>query len=203
MKTVLLSTAYLPPISYFSCLLHAERIIWEKHEHYVKQSYRNRALIYGANGLHPLIIPVRHDGGERKPICEKEISYDDDWQKIHWRTITSSYRNSPYFEYFEDEFKSFYETKTETLFEFNFQLLKKILELLQIPFVLEFTSSYEATYPAEVKDLRNSFTPSERNVGFPKYNQVFCDRYGFIHDLSIVDLLFNKGMEAKKYLSEI
>lgn len=99
--------------------------------------------------------------------------------------------------------KTFYETKTETLFEFNFQLMKKILELLQIPFVPEFTSSYEATYPAEVKDLRNSFTPSERNVGFPKYNQVFGNRYGFISDLSIVDLLFNKGMEAKKYLSEI
>ena len=200
MKAILLSTAYLPPVSYFSQLVNAEKIILEQHEHYVKQSYRNRALIYGANGLHPLIIPVRHEGNERKPIKDRKISYDDPWQKIHWRTITSSYRNSPYFEYFEDTFKPFYETKTETLFEFNFLLLKKILEFLQIETETGFTSDYEAKVSDDTIDLRNSFNPSERKLNTPKYNQVFGDRFGFIPDLSIVDLLFNKGMKTKKIL---
>lgn len=169
----------------------------------MKQSYRNRALIYGANGLHPLIIPVRHDGGERKPICEKEISYDDDWQKIHWRTITSSYRNSPWFEYFEDAFRPFYETKTETLFEFNFRITKKIFELIHVPFAPEFTSSYETNVAEGTLDLRNRYRPSERNQNVTNYGQVFGERFGFISDLSIVDLLFNKGMETKKILAEI
>ncbi len=202
MNAILLSTAYLPPVSYFSCLVKAEKIIFEKHEHYVKQSYRNRALIYSANGLHPLIIPIRHDDRERKPICEKKISYDDPWQKIHWRTLTSSYRNSPYFEYFEDAFRQFYEIKTETLFEFNFQLLEKILSLLRIPFNPEFTTEYKAAFSPEVTDYRNLFTPSIRKE-LPEYKQVFTDRAGFISDLSILDLLFNKGMETKNYLAGI
>ena len=202
MKANLFSTAYLPPISYFSCLVKSEKIIFEKQEHYVKQSYRNRALIYGANGIHPLIIPIRHDDRERKPICEKKISYDDPWQKIHWRTLTSTYRNSPYFEYFEDAFRPVYENKTETLFEFNLLLFEKIFSLLRIPFNPEFTTEYEATVSPDVTDYRNSFTPSIRKE-IPEYNQVFSDRAGFISDLSIVDLLFNKGMEAKNYLAGI
>ncbi len=199
----LFSIAYLPPISYVASLIKSEKIIFEKHEHYIKQTYRNRAMVYGANGVHPLIIPVHHEGNERKPIHERKISYNSQWQKIHWRTITSSYRNSPYFEYFEDDFKSFYETQTETLFEFNLLLLKKILSLLKIPFEPVFTTSYEKNISQEVIDLRNAFNPSQRNENLPKYYQTFGDRFGFIPDLSIVDLLFNKGMEATEYLATI
>ena len=202
MDTILISTAYLPPVSFFSWLVQAEKIIFEKHEHYVKQTFRNRSLIYGANGIHPLIIPIHHDGNLRKPIWERKISYDSQWQKIHWRTLTSSYRNSPFFEYFEDEFRGFFETKTETLFEFNLLLINKIFSLMQIPFTPTFTNSYElAGFDGE--DLRNAFSPEKRKENLPVYNQVFADRFGFIPDLSIVDLLFNKGMEAKNYLLSI
>ena len=202
MDTILISTAYLPPVSFFSRLVQAEKIIFEKHEHYVKQTFRNRALIYGANGIHPLIIPIHHDGNLRKPVWERKVSYDSQWQKIHWRTLTSSYRNSPFFEYFEDEFKNFFETKTETLFEFNLLLINKIFSLMQIPFTPTFTNSYElAGFDGE--DLRNAFSPEKRKENLPVYNQVFADRFGFIPDLSIVDLLFNKGMEAKNYLLSI
>ena len=159
-------------------------------------------MLFRSNGLHPLIIPVRHDGGERKPVFEKKISYDDPWQKIHWRTITSSYRNSPYFEYFEDAFRPFYEIKTETLFEFNTNLIQKIFSLLKIPFAPEFTSACEATTHADTTDLRNTFYPAARRNDTPPYKQVFDERYGFIADLSIVDLLFNKGMGTKAFLTE-
>src|SRR2546423_10173185 len=113
---MLFSTAYLPPVSYFISLLQSTKIIFEKHEHYVKQTYRNRALICTANGIHPLIIPVVHDGLYSQPIHKVKISYETDWQKIHWRTITSSYRRSPYFEFFEDELKPLYEKNVELLF---------------------------------------------------------------------------------------
>jgi hypothetical protein len=198
---VLLSAAYLPPVSFFSCLISAKKIIIEKHEHYVKQTYRNRALIYGANGIHPLIIPIHHEGLYRRPMHEIKISYDADWQKIHWRTLTSAYRNSPYFEYFEDELRIFYETKTETVFEFNLRLLEKIFSLLQLPFNPGFTSSFEKVWPSEIQDARNLFDPSTRKKDMPEYHQVFSEKHGFIPDLSIVDLLFNKGMETKNYLA--
>ena len=202
MNAVLLSTAYLPPISYFSQLCRTGSVIFEKHEHYIKQSYRNRALVYGANGIHPLIIPVHHEGNERKPIWERKVSHDSQWQKIHWRTLVSSYRNAPYFEYFEDDFRIFYETETDTLFDFNFRLISKIAALIQLPFNPEFTTSYEPQY-ADTDDLRDYFNPSARRENLPTYNQVFGDRYGFTSDLSIVDLLFNKGLETKNYLAEI
>src|SRR3954471_10142219 len=110
------STAYLPPISYISSILKSDVLILEKHEHYIKQTYRNRTLICTPQGLHPLIIPVEHTDLYKKPIHQVRISYDAPWQKIHWRTLVSSYRNSPYFEFFEDELSPFYETKYETLF---------------------------------------------------------------------------------------
>lgn len=184
-------------------MLRADEIILDRHEHYVKQTHRNRALIYGANGIHPLIIPVVHEGQERKPIGERKISYDSPWQKIHWRTLTSSYRNSPYFEYFEDDFRFFYETKTETLFDLNLMLLQKILLLLKVEKKPGFSSSYETKLSSDTIDRRNAFDDREQNKNFPPYNQVFAERFGFVPDLSIADLLFNKGLESKNYLESL
>ena len=199
----LFSIAYLPSISYVGIILKSKKIILEKHEHYIKQTYRNRSLIYSPNGVHPLIIPVAHDDLYKKPIHEIKISYETDWQKIHWRTIASSYRNSPYFEFFEEELNPFYEAKTETLFEFNLSLLKRIFSLMQISFEIEFTSTYEKKYSKEIIDLRNIFYPDQRNLNVPLYNQVFSERHGFISDLSILDLMFNKGPQAMEYLLSI
>ncbi len=187
---VLLSTAYLPPISYINECIHSGIIILEQHEHYIKQTYRNRTNIYGANGLLPLIVPVQHENLFQIPIRDVKISYASPWQKIHWRSITSAYRNSPYFEFLEDEFAPFYERNYETLFEFNIRLLEKIFSLMNAPVQIEFTSGYEKN-PAGVEDLRNSFLPQTRKDIEP-YRQVFSERHGFINDLSISDKLFNQ-----------
>jgi len=199
----LFSTAYLPSISYVGSIVKSEKIIFEKNEHYIKQTYRNRALIYSPNEIHPLIIPVAHENLYKKPIHDVKISYETNWQKIHWRTISSSYRNSPYFEFFEDDLKPYYENKTETLFEFNLSLLKKILSLLQVSLEVKFTSSYEKISPEEIVDQRNTFQSDKRNLKLPSYTQVFSEKHGFISDLSILDLLFNKGLQAKEYLLSI
>lgn len=186
----LFSTAYLPPISYINECLRSEKIILDGHEHYIKQTYRNRANICGANGLLPLIIPVQHENLFQIPISEVKISYETQWQKIHWRSITSAYRNSPYFEFYEDEFAPHYLKRTETLFEFNLELLKKIFSLLKAEVGITFTSSYEKN-PEGVNDLRNHFSPENRIANQESYRQVFSERFGFINDLSIVDKLFN------------
>ena len=202
MTSAIFPTSYLPPVSFFKSLISTENVLLEKHEHYIKQTYRSRTLICTANGLHALIIPVQHESLYKKTVNEIKISYDSAWQKIHWRTITSSYRNSPYFEYFEDELRTFYDIKTETLFEFNLILLEKIFSLLKIPFDPDFTTSYQESLAGEIKDLRNAFDVSDRKK-IPPYNQVFGERHGFIEDLSIIDLLCNKGMGAKEYLEKM
>jgi hypothetical protein len=187
---ILLSIAYLPPISYINECIRSGKIILEQHEHYVKQTYRNRANIYGANGLLSLIIPVQHRNLFQIPITDVRISYESQWQKIHWRSITSAYRNSPFFEFLEDEFAPFYEKELETLFEFNLKLLEKIFSLMKVDVQVEFTSTYEKN-PANDIDYRNNFHPDKRQNIEP-YRQTFSDRTGFISDLSIVDMLFNQ-----------
>ena len=112
MNTVLLSTAYLPNISYLSQVLKYDIVVLEKHEHFVKQTYRNRCEILTSNGKLSLSIPLVKQA-DKELISDKKISYAEDWQKQHWRAITSAYKNSPYFEFFEDEFKPFYENRFE------------------------------------------------------------------------------------------
>ena len=107
MHSVLLPTAYLPPIHYFSLLLKSETVFIEQHEHFVKQTYRSRCDILSSNGILSLSIPLQKKG-DKELISEKRISYAEEWQMKHWRAITSAYKNSAYFEYFEDDFKPFY-----------------------------------------------------------------------------------------------
>ena len=183
----------------------------EQHEHYIKQTYRNRTEIYGANGMLSLTIPVNHHNLFSVPIKEVKISYDEPWQKIHWRSIESSYRNSPYFEYYEDDLKKvFYENEYIYLLELNYDLLMALLRILGIKPKILFTESYQKLYEG-ASDLRNAFIPGKRLVSasptpyspLPTYKQVFSNRHGFIPDLSIVDLIFNEGPKATEWLEKL
>jgi hypothetical protein len=201
----LLPIAYLPPVTYVAACVQPGKIILEKHEHYVKQSIRNRALIYGANGILPLIIPVQHNHLSEVPVHEVKIANDFPWQKIHWRSIVSAYRNSAFFEYYEDDFAAFYREKAETLFEFDLRLMNVIFQLLGVNIRPSFTSSYQKNVH-DVNDLREAFHSQEQPMkdeepSKNRYRQVFSDKHGFIPSLSILDLLFNEGAKSMDYLS--
>ena len=198
--TSLLSTSYLPPISYIAACIQSKKIIIEKHEHYVKQTHRNRTLIYGANGILPLIIPVQHENLFSIPIHEVKIAHDTKWQKIHWRSVVSSYRNSAFFEYFEDDFAGLYQQKAETLFEFNLRLLELIFRFLKAEVEISFTSSYQKEV-LDMPDLRNTFDTTNPPIPSKnRYRQVFSAKHGFISNLSVIDLLFNEGPESIFFL---
>ena len=97
---ILLSTAYLPSINYFSLLLKEDVLVMEKHEHFVKQTHRNRCVIATPQGPLHLSIPLVNDGNKTS-TANKKIAYAENWQAKHWRAIESSYNKSAYFEYFE------------------------------------------------------------------------------------------------------
>ncbi len=202
MEPVLLSTAYLPPLDYFSTLLKNEPIFIEKNEHYVKQTYRSRCEILSANGKLSLSIPLQNNG-DKELISSKKISYAENWQVKHWRAITSAYKNSAYFEYFEDDFKPFYFEKHELILDYNTGLTKLILKILRQKKEIQFTSEYQKEFRGiDIREFltnkQNNPKPETRNN---KYYQVFSDKFGFTPNLSVIDLVFNKGMESVEYLS--
>jgi hypothetical protein len=194
----LLPTAYLAPISYYAILLQHKNCNIEMHEHFVKQSIRNRCEIYGANGKLRLTIPKERKGSSKTIIKEIKISYKEDWQKLHWNAIKSAYNSSPFFEYYQDELEPFFKKKESNLVDFNNKLQEVILELLQEENCPDFTTSYH--HKTEFADLRNHDFILENSS---KYNQVFMEKHGFIPNLSILDLLFNLGPESSDYLHNI
>lgn len=203
---VLLSTASFPPVQYFSKFLRYNKVYLEQHENFPKQTYRNRYEIFGANGLLTMVIPVVKGRGRKINIRELLISYDTDWQRNHWRAIFSSYNSSPFFEYYQDDIRPFFEKKHKFLFDFNMNALMTICELTEMESNINFTPQFE-TVPENTLNLREALSPKAQKAFHDAdfkpvaYTQVFSDRFGFIPNLSILDLLFNEGPNSINILN--
>ncbi|RZL45751.1 MAG: hypothetical protein EOP00_16825 [Pedobacter sp.] len=192
---------YLPPIGYFSALKENNfNFNIEKHEHFVKQTYRNRASIASPDGVLDLMIPVVKGSKFKTPIKDVKISYDAKWQRLHWLSLQTCYRSSAYFEYYEDGLAPFYEKKYEFLFDYNLELLNWLLKQMKQNQADNFTAEYNTDISAAL-DYRSKFNKNAIHLGETKnYFQVFSDRNQFIPNLSIIDLLFNQGPQLKTYL---
>lgn len=192
---------YLPPVSYFTALKENDfKFSIEKYEHFVKQTYRNRASIASPDGVLDLMVPVVKGSKFKTPVKDVKISYDAKWQRLHWLSMQTCYRSSAYFEFYEDGLAPFYHQKFDFLFDFNLELFTWILKQLKQNQPLAYTSEYEINIPKEL-DFRASFNKNAVHLANAKnYFQVFSDRNDFIPNLSIVDLLFNQGPQAKLYL---
>lgn len=199
-KKNVFSSHYLAPLEYYFHLINNTTVVIDIYENYVKQTYRNRCSILSPNGAQNLTIPLVK-ARQRKRIKNMRISYDDNWRKIHWKSLEAAYRSSPYFEYYEDEFYPFYHgEKYESLIDFNWDLQQKIIELLNIDLAIEKSTEYVDDQSISA-DYRNSFSPNkEAKLKFTPYIQVFGDRNGFISNLSILDLLFNEGPNTVNYI---
>ncbi len=206
-QDILLSTAYLPPVQYMSKFL-THPVVWiETQENFIKQSFRNRSVILTANGPEPLIIPVEKGRSPKQKINDLRISYDTNWQHIHWNAIVSAYNSSPFFEILEADFRPFYEKKFEFLFEFNLELIKVVLDIIEVTTEIKFTKDFEKV-STNFSNCREAIHPkpakaSDDPTFAPEaYTQVFDDKFGFAPNLSIIDLLFNCGSASYEILKK-
>lgn len=202
---ILLSTAYLPPIEYIIQCLHHKTITIEVLETFAKQTYRNRCHIATANGILPLTIPVKKTNGNHTLTRDIVLETNNRWNIIHWRAIHSAYSHSPYFLYYGDAFEAIYRNPPQTLVEFNCALLNVIFKLLKVEVDIKYTNNF-VPQPNLTTDLRNVIHPKQtpdyfgKPVHFKAYTQTFNNKYAFIPNLSIIDLLFNEGTSSLDYL---
>ncbi len=204
-KALLLSTAYFAPVQYYTMCLAYQTIYIEQFENFIKQTYRNRCVILGANGPVSLVIPVVKGRGPKTLIKDLKISYDVDWQRNHWRTIFSAYNSSPFFEFFKDDIFPFFEKNEKFLLDFNLKIHEIILELLELENNTVLTTDFERT-TAQTLNLREVISPKNKtqnnNFKPQRYTQVFSEKFGFTPNLSILDLLFNSGPNSCTILEE-
>ena len=199
---VYLTTAYLAPVEYYSRLLHGPEVVIEQFDHYIKQTYRNRCVIASANGIQTLNIPIENPDTGKCLTRDIRIAEHGNWRHIHWNAIVSAYNSTPFFEYYADDFRPFYENKHEFLFDFNEQLREVVCRLMDLEVSIAYSSAYQKELPAEVLDCRENIHPKRPTQWsvFKPYYQVFEQKNGFTENLSCIDLLFNMGPESVLFL---
>jgi len=196
---VLVYPTYFSPIVQYVALSEADAIFYEIGDNYQKQTYRTRCYIYGPNGIQLLTIPVKNGNSKQKT---KDVLIDDSfyWQKQHLKSIEAAYRSSPFYEYYEDEIQTVFQSKHTFLLDFNLQCQQVILELLQLDLLCSKTEKYEEQV-SHMKDARFLVNAKTKNkYVFDSYTQVFTEKHGFMSNLSILDLLFMEGTNALNYL---
>ena len=201
MKEALLSTTYFGPVQWYQKLYRAEYVQIEQWESFQKQTYRNRCLIATTNGIQALTFPVER--GTSPLIKDIRISDHGNWRHLHWNALQSAYGESPFFEYYQDDIRPFFEKRWTFLLDFNEEIRQKMCELIDIQPQVSFTDEFK-TDGFVLMDYRSAINPKhpEPDADFlPKpYYQVYQQKHGFLSNLSILDLLFNMGPESIFYL---
>lgn len=204
MTTALLSSAYCAPVQWFQKLNRYDAVVVEQYDSFLKQTYRNRCIIATANGTQALTIPVEKSETEKCLMRDIRISDHGNWRRLHWNALATAYGDSPFFDYYADDLRPFYEKHYAFLFDFNMQMTIKLCELLDITPNISASKEYVKEVESDTDDFREVIRPKhplpDTTFTAKPYYQVYAQRHGFIPNLSILDLLFNMGNEAVFWL---
>lgn len=201
MEKILIHPTYFPSIVQMVAVAKAKEVVFETEDNYQKQSYRNRAYIAHSNGILLLNVPVKHSK-EKQHQKYKEVRTEDNfpWQQLHWKSLQSAYRTSPFFEYYEDDLEPFFLQPAPELMAHNLAIFNLICDLTGLTPTLSFTKEFIKN-PEEVTDLRGlANAKNKKEYALETYTQVLEANHGFLPNLSILDLLFNEGPNTITYL---
>ncbi|PWA07214.1 WbqC family protein [Flavobacterium psychrotolerans] len=196
---VILHPSYFPSISQYVAMAQADSITFEMEDNFQKQTNRNRTYIYSPNGIQLLNIPIKHAIGKHQKTKDVKLETAFDWQKQHFKSLEAAYRTSPFFEYFESELLPIFNKKHTFLMDLNFETMEIVSKCLRLQ--LEYKKTTEYFHEAsDYTDFRTLVNGKKDTSIFENYTQVFNEKYGYINNLSILDLLFNEGRYALDYL---
>ena len=198
---IIIHPTYFPNIDLLSQLIKSENILFEISDKYIKQTLRNRTEIHAANGKLILSIPVKYSSSKKEKYKDIKICYNSSWQKIHLKSIQSAYRNSPYYDFFEDYFIKFFNKKEKFLIDANIKSIEVIYDILDMKMKYDLTNDYKNKLEnyTDYRKLVDS-NPDEK-MSKINYSQVFQEKNGFISGLSSLDIIFNKGLESLDYIN--
>ena len=200
----LLATTYFGPVQWYQKLNQSDRCLIERHDHFIKQTYRNRCVIATTNGLQALTVPIKRFEGAHCAMLNIRISDHGSWRHLHWNALQSAYGESPFFEFYADDIRPFFERRWDFLVDFNMEITQKMCELLDIQPHITLTDAYASADEEGVTDYRDAIRPknplSDNSFQPRRYYQVYEQKHGFQPNLSVLDLLFNEGPEAVLYL---
>ena len=214
-STALLSSTYFGPVQWYQKLNRYKRCVIERFDNYTKQTYRNRCVIVTANGVQALTVPTKSYDTPKYPMRDIRISDHGEWRHLHWNAITSAYGESPFFDYYADDLRPFFEKHWEYLFDLNLEITHTMCDLLDIRPTIALSDEYailpsasespgtvqERQHVADFRDVIRPKHPQPDPDFVPRtYYQVYASRHGFLPNLSILDLLFNEGPEGVFYL---
>jgi hypothetical protein len=196
---------YFPCVFVFADLIHQPTISFDTEMPFKRSSYRNRMIIAAANGTIQLSIPVIGGRSIKSKYSEVEIDYKSNWQRDHFRTLSTAYGNSPFFMFYRDELEQLYNEKPCYLFEWNLLCLTWVFKKMKVDNQIENKIVHENEtkqnfYVDQYSPQNFNRQPTDISV---IYNQVFKDKTGFLANLSVLDLLFNEGQQSKHILFNI
>ncbi|CAM4328233.1 hypothetical protein EWU23_01115 [Cytophagaceae bacterium 50C-KIRBA] len=194
---------YLPSIEYITLLLSQEQVQFEVHEHFPKQTYRNRALILGANGIETLTVPIQHAHSGKTLMKDIRIDYAQNWVRIHQGAIQAAYGKAPYFEYFEPYIQAIFAKKLNFLVDLNIEYIELFGRILGRKWNYSLSESFEI----EDKDVFWNYIQAkqdwrDRNV-YTELAYPQCFGNVFQPNLSVLDLLMNQGRDANLILNQL
>jgi hypothetical protein len=199
MSVALFATYYFPTVEYFLLLARFNKINIEAHEHFPKQTNRNRTHVLSSNGVQTLSIPLIQTH-QKIFTGAVEIDLNTNWKIQHWRSITIAYNRSAFFEFYCDKIEEVFFKEEKSLLVFNTEIIKLLIELFKLKAEINFSESYQRETENDfrfISDKKNTTPTLETN--FKKYPQVFSTKFDFAKNLSIIDLLFNSGNQLNDF----
>lgn len=195
---MLLHPTYFPNVAHFVAALKTDNLTFEVCDNYQKQTFRNRAEVYAANGKLTLTAPVTYSQKQRQLYKDVKIYNTENWQQLHLKSLESAYRMSPFFEFYIDDLLPLFTSKFDFILDFNLKCFDVLLECLQLDINFSLTKTFQKEATNDFRFLVNARTESP--FQFKEYTQVFTEKKGYINNLSILDLLFNEGPNTSNYL---